>query len=61
LRLALSWFAQPNTRPAAILVDELDAGGFKRAPDYLEGRVSRRACAGFQLMDRHDTDTCFTS
>jgi hypothetical protein len=52
-----SRFSKSYTRATTVLVDELDAGGFERALDYIESRVSRRARAGLQLMDRHDTDT----
>ena len=56
----ISRFSETYAGAAAVLVDEIDPGGFERALDYLQGRVSWRARAGFQLMDGDDTNTCFT-
>jgi hypothetical protein len=50
-------FAQADSGTAPILVDERDAHILERALDYLESRASRRARAGFQLMNCHDTYT----
>jgi spermidine synthase len=59
--LFFSRFSKPNTGATAVLVDELDAGILEGALDYLESRASWRACPGFQLMNRHNTDTGCTS
>ena len=47
-------------RAAAILVDELDAGSFKCAPNYIERRMARLTCARFKLMDSHDPNLRLT-
>jgi hypothetical protein len=59
--LFISRLSKPNTGATAVLVDELDAGILEGALDYLESRASWRACPGFQLMNRHNTDTGCTS
>jgi hypothetical protein len=59
--LFFSRFSKPNTGATAVLVDELDAGTFERALDYLQRRAAWRARSGFQLVNRNDTDTGFTS
>jgi hypothetical protein len=54
-------FAQPYARTSTVLVNKLDASIFERALDYLESRASWRARSGFQLVNRHYTDTGCTS
>jgi hypothetical protein len=51
---------QANAEPTAILVDELDAGSLKCAPNYIERRMARLTCARFKLIDSHDPNLRLT-
>jgi hypothetical protein len=51
-RLPLS---QSDTRATTVLVDELDAGAFESAPNYLKGRATRLTYPRFKLVHGHDT------
>jgi hypothetical protein len=53
--------AEPDARPAAVLIDEVDAGLVKSSLDDVESCTSRIARAGFQLSNRHDADPCSVS
>jgi hypothetical protein len=41
---------EPDARPASILIDEFDAGGFESTPNDIDGRTAWLARAGFKLM-----------
>jgi hypothetical protein len=48
MRSLLTWLlvdslAEPNARPASVLIDELDAGRFESTPDDIDGRAARLA------------------
>jgi hypothetical protein len=47
--------SQPYPRSASVLVDELDAGAFESAPNYLKGRATRLTYPRFKLVHGHDT------
>src|SRR5438874_1442825 len=47
---------QPNARTSSILVDELDARGFKRAANDIKGGATRSAASCFQLMNGHNAN-----
>jgi len=51
--------AKSNTRTAAVLVDELDAGRLERSPNNIECRGPRLTTCSLKLMDGHNADTCF--
>jgi hypothetical protein len=48
--------AKANAWSTTVRVDELDAGGFKRAPNDLPRRSPRFACGCLELMNRQDRD-----
>jgi hypothetical protein len=50
--------SQSDSRTTAVLVDEIDARGFKSAPNYVERRTARLAYPRFELMHRHYSDAC---
>jgi hypothetical protein len=41
-------FSKPHARTAAVLVDELDAGGLERSPNHRERGVTRFGCLAFK-------------
>jgi hypothetical protein len=49
-------FTQSNTRPAAVLVDEFDAGSFQGLPHNNQRCTSRFGRTGLDLSNSHDTD-----
>lgn len=48
--------AEPHTGTAAVHVNELDAGRFKRAPDHIQ-RGAPRFRSAFELANGHHTHT----
>ena len=56
LRSLIAGLPQTDSGAAAILVDELDAGGFKSSPNDVERRASWLAAVLLELMNRHNTD-----
>jgi hypothetical protein len=49
--------AQPYSRAAAVLVDELDAGRFKCPPNYIERCRSRLTDSSLKLMDSNNPNS----
>jgi hypothetical protein len=49
-------FPQPHARAAAVLRDELDAGRFDGAPNYIKARSLGRRLFILEIAHRDDTD-----
>jgi hypothetical protein len=49
---------QSNARAAAVFIDELDAGGFKRAAHHSKGSSPRQMALSLELADRYDSYPC---
>jgi hypothetical protein len=57
LSLLVDSLAEPDARPASVLIDELNAGRFESTPDDIDGRAARLARTSFKLMHGYDRDS----
>ena len=60
---SLALFRLPTSQPyawsAAVLVDELDAGGLERTADHVKRGTPRFVSVRFKLTDRDNANACF--
>jgi hypothetical protein len=58
-RGTLASLAEAHPAAAAVLIDEVDAGLFKRAPNDVECCMAGLTSSRFKLMHRHEANTRF--